>query len=941
MTAPRARCDWLAALALLALDLAAYGGLLDPGRMLADYDAFVFFYPLRAYAAAAVQEGRLPLWNPSSFLGVPFIANPQTAFFYPPTALFFWLAVPWAYGLSLVGHMFLAGLFSYGFLRISLALGSPSALLGAAVFMLGGVLAGQYGHLNQFSAVAWLPAILLAADRAVAHGSLRWAGLGGLLLGLQLLAGHPQQSYMTLLVLGWLGLWRAWPTGLRGISRAAGLVGAVGLLGFALAAVQLLPTAELARASPRASGLSYQEALAGALPPWLVARALLPSYANDLGSTELLGYVGVLPLVLAAIGLGTADRRRLSFAGPLALAGLLLALGGSNPLYGLLYSGVPGFAAFRVPARWLLLYTFGTASLAALGLEWLLARCGGPLARATWVRLGSTLALLSLAGLATYLGGVRAERSLQLAWAVLGLAGLALAAGCARPRSRRLTLPVLLIAAGLELWAAGRDLPPRMPVPIDAYAQVRDSTLFIQARLGGARVLSIASEDYELKESPDYREWFSGLPSEALTAFLVAAKRNEILSPNVNLLYRIDDVDGYDGGLLPLQRWLRLAELLVPPERLRSDGALISRLDSLPPLRLMELLNLRLVLAGRSADYGDGSFDYDRSVLVRVGAGEQLSVARVPSRGSTAVGLISWLDGDPVPDGTPVAELELVESGGPGAQVPILAGRETAFGRPGPGSTVPSELQALEPDPSNPGGATEYVAQVPARVERLARVVIRGLRPGTRLNLRALALLDERDEAWTSLVLDDRLERTVFFDTKVYEYPGVLGRAYLVHRATELDDGAALARLAAPDFEPRREAVVAAGSGLGLAGDDTAGETVEILEQQAERVRIAARATAPGLLVLSDPDYPGWKVTVDGAPAAIVRTNLALRGVALPAGEHEVIFSYEPASFRLGALVSAAGLVGLGVLLACGGARRWARTPAAYRPGAGEGQRGR
>src|SRR5687768_6098556 len=69
----RSRADGLALLALLALDLSAYGLLLDPGRMLVDYDALVYFYPLRAYAAMAIQEGRLPLWNPHSFLGVPFV----------------------------------------------------------------------------------------------------------------------------------------------------------------------------------------------------------------------------------------------------------------------------------------------------------------------------------------------------------------------------------------------------------------------------------------------------------------------------------------------------------------------------------------------------------------------------------------------------------------------------------------------------------------------------------------------------------------------------------------------------------------------------------------------------------------------------------------------------------------------------------------------------
>src|SRR6266571_4092837 len=167
------RADWLAALALIALDLLAYGQLLDPSRTLTDYDAFVYFYPLRAYAAAAFQSGRLPLWNPSSFLGTPFIANPQTAFFYPFTTLFFWLPVPQAYGINLVLHVLLAGLGFYAFGRITLR-GSPiAALVGATAFMLSGVLSGQYGHLNQISAVAWLPLIVVAADRAVRDASLR------------------------------------------------------------------------------------------------------------------------------------------------------------------------------------------------------------------------------------------------------------------------------------------------------------------------------------------------------------------------------------------------------------------------------------------------------------------------------------------------------------------------------------------------------------------------------------------------------------------------------------------------------------------------------------------------------------------------------------------------------------------------------------------------
>ena len=177
--------------------------------MLADYDAYVYFYPLRAYAAAAIQAGRLPLWNPSSFLGVPFLANPQTALFYPRhLAVFLATGAP---GLRPQPDPARrpGRLFFYAFARVSLSAKPAAAFVGAAAFMLGGVLAGQYGHLNQISAVAWVPLVLLAGERALTCRSRRWAVATAVLVAVQLLAGHPQQSYMTLLALAVVTLGRA------------------------------------------------------------------------------------------------------------------------------------------------------------------------------------------------------------------------------------------------------------------------------------------------------------------------------------------------------------------------------------------------------------------------------------------------------------------------------------------------------------------------------------------------------------------------------------------------------------------------------------------------------------------------------------------------------------------------------------------------------------
>jgi uncharacterized membrane protein YfhO len=64
-------------------------------------------------------------------------------------------------------------------------------------------------------------------------------------------------------------------------------------------------------------------------------------------------------------------------------------------------------------------------------------------------------------------------------------------------------------------------------------------------------------------------------------------------------------------------------------------------------------------------------------------------------------------------------------------------------------------------------------------------------------------------------------------------------------------------------------------------------------------------------LVLTDLHYPGWTASVDGEPTDLHRVDYLLRGTTLPAGRHRVEFTYAPASFRIGWIVSAVALAGL------------------------------
>ncbi|HYY88075.1 MAG TPA: hypothetical protein VFA49_04710, partial [Chloroflexota bacterium] len=420
--------DDLAAAALLfACALAFYYPLVFLGRALVDYDAFVYFYPQRAFLARSLLDGELPLWNPYLFLGAPFLANPQTAVLYPPSWLFVLGPVFVGYSVQLVLHAFLASVFTYLLVRRAYGLLPQAGVVAGLGYGFGGFVVGQAGHLNQLSAAAWVPAVLLAYTRLLQTRHVRWIALGGLALALQLLAGHPQETYMTLVMLGLFGLIQA-PWRSPGRLVHAGLGGlAMCILGAALAAAQLLPTLELAPLSIRAEGVSWRDAVSGSLPSYLAVRALLPPYWIDVPYTEYLGYIGVTHVALALLAVLLAAARPALFGGLVCLLGILLALGENDGLYAWAFATVPGFDTFRVPARWLLLWQFGAAVLAGAGADWIGRGARAILRqRSLWPRVFVAAGLLAI-GLAWQVneGEPFGRRATPLAWGALAATTLA------------------------------------------------------------------------------------------------------------------------------------------------------------------------------------------------------------------------------------------------------------------------------------------------------------------------------------------------------------------------------------------------------------------------------------------------------------------------------------------------------------------------------------
>ena len=144
----------------------------------------------------------------------------------------------------------------------------------------------------------------------------------------------------------------------------------------------------------------------------------------------------------------------------------------------------------------------------------------------------------------------------------------------------------------------------------------------------------------------------------------------------------------------------------------------------------------------------------------------------------------------------------------------------------------------------------------------------------------------------------------------LYKIDNPIPRAYIVNKIwVEQSSGGVFRRLLAPGFDPADEVVldqlVAIDSRAPLAAH------ASILEYENQRVVVQASLNEPGVLVLADSYYPGWKAYVNGEEKAIRRANLFFRAVLLPAGNHRVEFRYEPRSFAIGLTISIATLFGI------------------------------
>ncbi|MBA3320981.1 MAG: YfhO family protein, partial [Pyrinomonadaceae bacterium] len=900
------------------------------------------------------------LWDTLILGGFPMLADSQFMSWYP-------LAFCFAFGFGgynafLIAAYVLAGSFTYGYVYTL----TESRLAGAAsgiVYSTSGFMMAHLGHTTIVHSAAWLPLLIWSLEmlRRGGNGGGRarvgWFAAGALAVACGAFAGHPQMFTYMMCLAGAYALVFGWTTPLqhggrwRYFLRAALLV----LIGVGMAAVQLWPTAELAGESLRQK-MSFPQFVSYAIPPDHLPLLLLPlvfggspasfygiSYfgawgpvVGGSGATELTGYVGLLSLMLAVVGVFVWPERRLTiFWTSAAAVALLLVLGDATPLAALTFR-LPVINLYRVPARHLLEVGLAASVLAGLGVA--AVQRGAVSSRQVWGGVAALAALL-------------AGALLLLAWHDDAYRALAIKTGVGHVsfapwRNPAVGLPLLLFAAGagvLVYW----QRRPRSPV--------RWVLLLIVLTLDLASLGWVSEWRYYLQRAdvlarPDYANRYSqklNATRQRMLPIRGGLGETTDIPPNRSRIWDVPSASAYGPFLLS-----RVAGLLSMAPHGAVDESWREGTNqgvNLMAIRYVFTPRAPTALTPTDARTERWAAD-DMSLMLGSGCGQprptEVTIELPAAVNATAISIASALAcAIEMPDETEVARVELTDEGGQVHTRSLLAGRDTSEWAGGCADVRPLMKHRLAPvfrtyEIEREGKMCEgRQFQTTFTLDGERRIKsLRLLRQGTigSLIVLKISLLDEpAGRAYplspSFVTLADPLRWRHVEDigeSSVFENLRALPRAWLVPEVVALRPDEVLAAIRSsrlPDgrsYEPRQIALVEQPELTFKAAPFDAQGMAEVRDVWSKGIEVATRSQSPAFLVLSDVYYPGWRAEVDGKAADVWRTNYALRGVAVPAGEHVVRFTYRPRSFYRGALVSGASLLALAAFTVWGWRRQ-------------------
>ncbi len=333
-------------------------------------DLVTSFYPYRTLAARIARQWTLPLWNPNMLSGAPFLANTQSALFYPPNFLYYVLPVPVAWAAGFLLRRVLAVVFTFMFVR-RIGGSGTGALVAGLVFGFCGFLTAWQGQ-SMSDAATWLPLVCYSVVRLRSEPTGRSAAIAAMAFAMPVLAGHPETALhvsLTGVALAGVVLFsKAAEQGRANAARVAFIkyFAGAGLLAMGIAAVQMLPTVEW---------FNYiNHSLSAVWPPrptWtmlsFVSRDIIRTRTSiGLLMPEEAGYLAMMVFAAAPLAFLHSSRRMAIFFG-LWTAAAISAAFGIGPGYWIARH-VPVLSMMK-NSRAVLISSFGFAVLTGLGIS--------------------------------------------------------------------------------------------------------------------------------------------------------------------------------------------------------------------------------------------------------------------------------------------------------------------------------------------------------------------------------------------------------------------------------------------------------------------------------------------------------------------------------------------------------------------------------------------
>ncbi len=348
------------------------------------------------YADYFAATGKVPVWNPYQFCGIPYIDGFHGDTFYPLSKLLLVIDTFRAWGWNLLLHVFLAGMTMFFCARV-FGRSQIASALAAVGYMFAAYFVSQVapGHDGKMFVTALFPLSIAFIELGFTRKPLLYFSLLGINIGLIILTPHPQMAYYSLWACAFYVAYKlvflfidskSIPT----LLKPSGLFVWAVILGLAMSAIHFYPGFTYVKQySPRSSETGQKSGEAWAkswsMHPEEVVSLVVPEFCGVSGEKgnsywgrnafkDNSEYAGAIPLLFAIIAVTMCRRRRVWFFGGLALFAVIFALSGNTWFFYIFYNLIPNVKSTRAWSMIMYIFSFSISLLAAFGMDWIIEK---------------------------------------------------------------------------------------------------------------------------------------------------------------------------------------------------------------------------------------------------------------------------------------------------------------------------------------------------------------------------------------------------------------------------------------------------------------------------------------------------------------------------------------------------------------------------------------